>query len=378
MVKCGPTKLKCSLEVDQSRQGRGAELIMNMCTACGAEIRSGERFCRKCGSAVDTSVDTEIPPTGPGAPMSPTDERTTTPPLDAPASPTSTCPSCGSEVNPGQRFCRKCGSAVAATDSSLATAGVAAPATRAIARSGPLSSSSQAPPQAIQGDPVVIYQPKSRKGKGVSGLTIAIGVILLLILGGAAFFITHSLVATTPTVALTPVVRPTSPTSTSTTRVTPTTRAPSSTALAQATAINGVVTQSAAARSNLGSAITAIESCGDIQSAITSLQSDASSRSALAQNAETFQLSGIPNGAELRSDLVTALQASASSDQSYALWGNGLLASGGCQGTAPQDSNWTAAQASDTQATAAKTAFVTVWTPVAQQFGFTILQPNQF
>ena len=64
--------------------------------------------------------------------------------------------------------------------------------------------------------------------------------------------------------------------------------------------------------------------------------------------------------------------------QSYALWGNGLLASGGCQGTAPQDSNWTAAQASDTQATAAKTAFVTVWTPVAQQFGFTILQPNQF
>ena len=54
------------------------------------------------------------------------------------------------------------------------------------------------------------------------------------------------------------------------------------TALAQATAINGVVTQSAAARSNLGSAITAIDSCGDIQSAITSLQADASSRSALA------------------------------------------------------------------------------------------------
>jgi hypothetical protein len=353
---------------------------VNICTACGAEVRSGERFCRKCGSAVATSVDPEIPPTNQGAPMSPPDERATPPPLDAPASPTNTCPSCGSEVNPGQRFCRKCGSAVAATDASLATAGLAAPATRAIARSGPSSSSSQAPPQAIQGDPVVIYQAKSRKGKRVNGLTIAIGVMLLLIVGGGvAFFITRSnKTAATPTVALTPAVRRTSPTSTSTTRVTPTTRAPSSTALAQATEINGVVTQSAAARSNLGSAITAIESCGDIQSAITSLQSDASSRSALALNAETFHLSGLPNGAELRSDLVTALQASASSDQSYALWGNGLLASGGCQGTAPQDSNWTAAQASDTQATAAKTAFVSAWTPVAQQFGFTILQPNQF
>ncbi len=350
---------------------------MNMCTACGAEVSSSEHFCRMCGSAIVTSVDTEIPPTGPGAPISPTDERATPPPLDAPASPTNTCPSCGNEVNPGKRFCGKCGSAVAAADSRLETASVAAPATRAIARSGPLSSSSQAPPQAIQGDPVVIYQAKSRKGR-VNGLTVALGVVLLLILGGAAFFITHSLVATTPTVALNPVVRATLPTSTSTTRVTPTTRGPSSTALAQATAINGVVTQSAAAFSNLGSAITAIESCGDIQGAVTSLQSDATVRTSLASNVETFQVGGLPSGVELRSDLVTALQASASSDQSYALWGNGLLASGGCQGTAPQDSNWTAAQASDMQATAAKTAFVTTWTPVAQQFGFTILQPDQF
>jgi hypothetical protein len=50
------------------------------------------------------------------------------------------------------------------------------------------------------------------------------------------------------------------------------------------------------------------------------LQTDATNRTTLATTVENLQVSSLPNGLELQSDLVTALQASATSDQSYAAW----------------------------------------------------------
>ena len=208
-------------------------------------------------------------------------------------------------------------------------------------------------------------------------------VVVVLAAGGVAFLLTRSSSNTGKVVVATTVVTPTTHSkSTSTTtrhrQNSTTTTNPSSKEQAQTAEVALIVSQSASARANVGNAITTIGSCGDIQGAVTTLQNDATTRSNLAAEAGSLELGAVPNGSAISTNLQQAMFYSAASDRNYAAWGTALLASGSCQGTAPQDSNWTAAQQSDSQATAAKTAFVAVWNPVAQQLGLATQQPNQF
>ena len=70
------------------------------CPTCGAENEAGNRFCEQCGSRIEPSgavpqaqVDLASAPTAAGP----------------------TCPNCGAAVLPGEAFCENCGAALAAT-----------------------------------------------------------------------------------------------------------------------------------------------------------------------------------------------------------------------------------------------------------------------
>ncbi len=76
------------------------------CTACGADIAQGRKFCSQCGApAPAESGGTRCPACGapiqPGAKFCPT----------CGAASAARCPSCGAELKPGARFCSGCGGA---------------------------------------------------------------------------------------------------------------------------------------------------------------------------------------------------------------------------------------------------------------------------
>jgi hypothetical protein len=67
-----------------------------LCPTCGSTLVPGKRFCEYCGA------DSQMTATPPVAP-----------PVAPPATPPATfCPSCGRQAIPGQRFCQGCGNAI--------------------------------------------------------------------------------------------------------------------------------------------------------------------------------------------------------------------------------------------------------------------------
>ncbi len=66
-----------------------------ICTACGAELGAGDRFCSSCGSPVELG----------GAPSDPVRDAAPT----APADPALICPLCGQRNSPGAETCASCG-----------------------------------------------------------------------------------------------------------------------------------------------------------------------------------------------------------------------------------------------------------------------------
>jgi len=220
-----------------------------------------------------------------------------------------------------------------------------------------------------------VYTPATRKTSRWAWWALG-AVALAVVAAGATYLATRS--SGSQTTAPTTALAGGSTTLPGSKNSVTTTTNPAASESAQANTVAGLVSQSESARANLGNAISAIGSCGDITGAVATLQSDAATRDTLATAVASLDVSSVPNGSLARSDFQQAMQFSAQSDRNYAAWGNYVLATGSCQGTAPQDANWSAAQRSDTQATQAKTAFVAVWNPEAQKLGLAMVQANQF
>jgi hypothetical protein len=136
--------------------------------------------------------------------------------------------------------------------------------------------------------------------------------------------------------------------------------------LTQASIIAGYLTDSGHARRGIGAAISAISGCGNIASAVTTLQYAAEVRSRIVTALASADVSALPNGAAAVADLGRAMQASADADRHYAAWGQAVA---GCHGRAPHNAEFTAAQQSDTIATAAKQRFAGEWNPIAATYG---------
>ncbi|NTU84445.1 MAG: zinc-ribbon domain-containing protein, partial [Chloroflexales bacterium] len=73
---------------------------MTTCPTCGAQNDPGNRFCDQCG----TRLGGDSPSAAPATPATPAAASSDQPTVAAPV-----CPSCGATVLPGEAFCDSCG-----------------------------------------------------------------------------------------------------------------------------------------------------------------------------------------------------------------------------------------------------------------------------
>ncbi|WP_255603461.1 zinc-ribbon domain-containing protein, partial [Oscillochloris sp. ZM17-4] len=87
---------------------------MTTCPTCGAQNDPGNRFCDQCGTRIDAPADA-----APDAGAAPPDQPTIAAPI---------CPSCGAVVLPGEAFCDNCGADLVAMPAAASAAPVSADA----------------------------------------------------------------------------------------------------------------------------------------------------------------------------------------------------------------------------------------------------------
>lgn len=176
----------------------------------------------------------------------------------------------------------------------------------------------------------------------------------------------------TPTQQSSASATPSSPTAASATATPSSATTTLSQQSAQQTATNlaGLLAQSVTDRSSIVNAVNDIGACGPTLSQDPQiLESAAASRESLLS-----QLASLPGRSALSGRMLQALtgawQASAAADQDFARWAQDEL-SQGCTPNDQADPNFQAAAAPDAQATKDKKAFVSLWDPIAAQYGLT-------
>jgi hypothetical protein len=131
------------------------------------------------------------------------------------------------------------------------------------------------------------------------------------------------------------------------------------------------LSQSAAVRPTVGTAISGVQSCRESPaSAAATIQQAINTRQNILNNLPNLDVSQLPNGSRLVTALSAAMQNSLNSDTDYHAWMEDLVNSGNsCGANASQDSNYAAAQTADTASTNSKTTFVNLWNPMAPRYG---------
>ena len=126
----------------------------------------------------------------------------------------------------------------------------------------------------------------------------------------------------------------------------------------QAAAIDQLLDTSGQSRSALVAAVQELGQCSDINAAISAIQSAASQRSSQIQTAQSLDVSALPTGDGLQSDLIAALQHSLDADQDYQSWAADVQTEGCRRGQHSTDDRYYAAAAvADDAATTEKKAF---------------------
>lgn len=148
----------------------------------------------------------------------------------------------------------------------------------------------------------------------------------------------------------------------------------------QATAIDQLLSQNDGTRTQVTNAVNDVDNCangGDLSSDVSALQQAAQTREDLLGQLGQLDVSALPGGDQVVSDLKAAWTDSIQADQAFANWAQDVQ-NGSCGSSGPDHtSNWDTAAADSQQATTDKQAFVTVWTPVAQQYGLTVRTADQ-
>jgi hypothetical protein len=200
---------------------------------------------------------------------------------------------------------------------------------------------------------------------------VVAGLLLIGGLGTAAALLTthnggHQSTGTATTVVTSPTTVPSSTTSTT---------VPSSTSTgvpdsAGVTAIAGDLSQSATVRPTVQNAINGVATCSvDPGAGESTLQQSIDARQSILTSLAGVQVSGIAQGPTMVSDLQQALTDSVQADHDYQKWMEDEANSGQCNTDPTGDSNFQAGQAASAQATAAKTAFLAIWNPLAPSYG---------
>ena len=147
----------------------------------------------------------------------------------------------------------------------------------------------------------------------------------------------------------------------------------------QAAAIDQLLSQNDGTRSQVTNAVTDIDDCtsgGDLSSDVSALQQAAQTRENLLDQLGQLDVSALPDGSQVVSDLEQAWTDSVQADQAFANWAQDVQ-NQSCGNGAVHTSNWDTASSDSQLATADKQTFVTVWTPIAQQYGLTVRTADQ-
>jgi hypothetical protein len=137
------------------------------------------------------------------------------------------------------------------------------------------------------------------------------------------------------------------------------------------TTLGSYLAQSAAVRPTVQNAINAVQACSESPaSAETTVQQAINIRQNILHGLQTLDVSALPNGTQLVSDLTTAMQNSLDADNGYHAWMVDLVNSGNSCGSDPnQDTNYVNGGNASSAATTSKTAFLAIWNPMAPQYG---------
>ena len=140
------------------------------------------------------------------------------------------------------------------------------------------------------------------------------------------------------------------------------------TAQDQATSISNLLMSSANTRPqwNAQTLVNNTGNCVDIDEDVTQIGDIANSRSSELSQVQTLQFDQLPNGASLKSQLMTALQVSLQIDNDYLKWAQQQQSSGCAYGFS--NTYYDNATNEDSTATNDKQAFLDSWDPVASQY----------
>jgi hypothetical protein len=137
-------------------------------------------------------------------------------------------------------------------------------------------------------------------------------------------------------------------------------------AQAEASAIDQLLDSMTSSRSEFGTAMDDAQQCANLSTDLTTLQKVVGERQTELSTAQNLNVDALPSGSALKTNLVNALQASLDADNAYVSWAQ---ANQGCTGSTPDTSDFDNGNSiSTTRATPAKQQFLTLWTPIAQQY----------
>jgi hypothetical protein len=245
------------------------------------------------------------------------------------------CPLCGLDNDPSASLCARCNATLSA-----------APA--------PGYASAPAPPP-----------PRDRGGNRILLVLLALGTVALLSLSAVVVYLVRGRPDPEPpaTITTTTAVVTTQP------APDPTTTAPAAASpREQAEVIDGLLDRSVASRAKLNAAIDKVRRCSGVPGALADMRTVGEERTRQIADVEAADLSGVDNGAAVKSTLKSALGFALAADQHFVTWAE-PAATGGCADSPTRDAAWERGQSASKQAQAAKKQFVAVWNPVAGRLG---------
>jgi hypothetical protein len=140
--------------------------------------------------------------------------------------------------------------------------------------------------------------------------------------------------------------------------------------------LSGLLAQSVTDRAAVTRAAEDVRGCGpSLREDARTFARAASSRQRLLSRLESLPGRSLLPAAMLQ-DLTSAWQASAQVDTDLARWAEGKIAHG-CHRNSPPDARLRASYAPESQATAGKREFASLWNPLARRYGLTTYDRNQ-
>jgi hypothetical protein len=115
--------------------------------------------------------------------------------------------------------------------------------------------------------------------------------------------------------------------------------------------------------------------CANPTGGVTQIQQVVRQRRAEYRQAQALSVGALANGAEMKTDLTSALFYSLQADRDYLSWARQQQLSG-CSPQAGSGAR-AAARSADGQASTAKVAFVGLWNPIAPHHGFQTRSSDQ-